>query len=1052
MLKKIYMILFVMVLLVSSFVSADLNSNLSHVYRFTETAGALIDSVGSIDSSSLTITDQNVGGKDGNAWKFVRNTDFVKFPAGTWPINNDNRCFSIWVNKTDNTGTQMLVVESESGGGFFRFYAPPTGSIIGVSYDNTHEQTGTLEIGIGKWSLVTVGYNNETNNITVWINGTKDRDIDTSGEAPLSTNSETMGIGNEVAEGGGLNGQLDEFNVWNRSCTQADVTELWNNGAGSFYPFTVLGAAATPIIVPPSPADNSHNNTNVTLNVTHSTTQNDVSYYLYFGDSTPLDEQDLYQNNVTRTGDEYRQFTTNVSDGTYYWKWRVQNTTDGTFSGNTTERTLIIDTVTPTITLQSSNFFASDNSTKINNYFANGTLNISFFDTFLSGGQTLINITNSTDESGFAIHNTSITITTVNISKILDISTWSLGNYTVSLSAADSHTLNAIEQYDVKQGFTYLEYTTTENIEIRITTLENLLGVRSISTEKLKDRYKFNFNFWNAKTDTTFRLTSNERLVYLKDSEYNGHFVSFSSTTIGGNWIDFNMLGLNKNNYEITKIDDYTYDITIKNINENEFEFNSIGGLNVIKEDYQFEITSIVNITAYDQILNKSLSFTSILNSITKHSGADNTTQYENVSVGTYTITLNSTGYDTLVTQLDITNSFHNFTLNMSLSNVIDDCTLYPKKVITFIGKDEETNEDVNMTLDITVFSALASNITLTTNLSFEFRNKFNYSFCTSANQSFLIDAIMQYGDGIVYTDRKYYLDNLTVTTTSPSEVFLYHLNNSKASEIVFTVFDTTTGDRISGATIKILRYYPGENVFRVVEIEKTDEIGETLGKMVLADVFYKFIIEKPPGIVKLDTDTLRILSLTRSFGISFVEDVLDTWDKIHGVSYSTTCTRSTKTCRVTWSDESNIVQSVTLEVWRVTGLVDTLLSSQTTVAAAGTISYTVVEDVATNTYEARAFARSTNPSDWSFGRARFFFSDNPFFTDETHRIASLFPLFLLVLVIIFALIDFGVIGIVIGSLLGMIVGSIIGILPIDPFYLISFILMAIILIYKLSK
>ncbi|KKK66316.1 hypothetical protein LCGC14_2965310, partial [marine sediment metagenome] len=158
------------------------------------------------------------------------------------------------------------------------------------------------------------------------------------------------------------------------------------------------------------------------------------------------------------------------------------------------------------------------------------------------------------------------------------------------------------------------------------------------------------------------------------------------------------------------------------------------------------------------------------------------------------------------------------------------------------------------------------------------------------------------------------------------------------------------------------------------------------------------------------------------------------------------------QTCRVTWSDESNIVQSVTLEVWRITGLADKMLFSQTTEAAAGTISYTVTEDTATNTYEARAFARSTNPSDWNFGRARFFYSDNPFFTDSAHRLASLFPLFLLVVVIIFAFVDFGVVGITIGSLLGLIIGPITGILPISPFYFISFIITGIILIYKLSK
>ena len=311
----------------------------------------------------------------------------------------------------------------------------------------------------------------------------------------------------------------------------------------------------------------------------------------------------------------------------------------------------------------------------------------------------------------------------------------------------------------------------------------------------------------------------------------------------------------------------------------------------------------------------------------------------------------------------------------------------------------------------------------------------------------------MEYGDGNTYTDRKYYLNNFSIDTSTVNDVYLYHLNNSKASEIVFTVFDTTTGDEVSNAYIKILRYYPGENVYRLVEVSKTDETGQSLGKMVLADVFYKFLIEIPIGTVKLDTGILRILSLTRSFGISFIEDYLDTWDKIHDVSYSTTCTKSTQTCRVTWSDSSNIVQDVTLEVWRTNGITDELLSTQTTASAAGTISYTIVEATDGNAYTAKGFIESnTGTSFYGVGIAGLIFSDNPFFTDETHRLASLFPLFLLVLVIVFALIDFGAIGITIGSLLGLIIGSVTGILPIDIYYLISFILLAVILIYKLSK
>jgi hypothetical protein len=48
-----------------------------------------------------------------------------------------------------------------------------------------------------------------------------------------------FGVGNSTIVGGGLyNGSIDEAGVWSRALSQADVTELYNGGAGLTYPFT----------------------------------------------------------------------------------------------------------------------------------------------------------------------------------------------------------------------------------------------------------------------------------------------------------------------------------------------------------------------------------------------------------------------------------------------------------------------------------------------------------------------------------------------------------------------------------------------------------------------------------------------------------------------------------------------------------------------------------------------------------------------------------------------------------------------------------------------
>ena len=542
-------------------------------------------------------------------------------------------------------------------------------------------------------------------------------------------------------------------------------------------------------------------------------------------------------------------------------------------------------------------------------------------------------------------------------------------------------------------------------------------------------------------------------------------------SNLNANWIDFEGIG---NDYSVKKVSDTKYEITFTNLPlTNQIISKSLGGVNKITETYFWYKGNYTTIAPTQSTFGNTETFSLNISRNNTFARPNATFFYDNVR---YSITTDSTNDDYIlfsrdlvitqpsgtsekfsftwvvnVTKSDDSKYTFNITNSLNVSeSLLDNCSVYNKTILIIIGKDEETDKDLNLTLNILFIPKSAST---GINNSYELRGSINYSFCTNSDINFTLDSIMEYGDEVTYTGRKYYLNNFDIDTSTIANVFLYHLNNTKASEIVFTVFDTTTGDRVSSAFIKMLRFYPGEDELRIVEISKTDETGQTLGKMVLADVFYKFIIESPAGTVKLDTDVLRMLSLTRSFGISFVVDVLDTWKKIHGVSFSTTCTKGTQTCRITWSDESNIVQDVTLEVWRITGLSDKLLFSQTTAAASGTISYTVTEDTATNRYVAKGFIESnTGTSRYPGGTASFFYSDNPFFTDETHRIASLFPLLLLVIVIVFALIDWGVIGIVIGSLIGLILGSIVGILPLSPFYFVSFIIMGIILLYKLSK
>ncbi len=369
-------------------------------------------------------------------------------------------------------------------------------------------------------------------------------------------------------EGGGFDTYWDEFWVANDDRPLAEAE--------------VVTATAAPVIVDPTPPDNTVNNTNVTLNVTHPTTNNDVTYFLYFNDSSTLTEEHLVLNNVARTGDEYKSFTTIVSvDGAYFYKWKVRNTSSGVFSTNTTQRTWTLDTTSPTITLNPTNAFNNSNISSQIQYLDFMFFNLTFTDeTGLFGA--LINVTKD-GVSFFNFTNVSLgNILVYNFTRNITTSSWPDGVYDIELIVADGHTSNSINDYEVSQFISRITFDTEEGNEI------DIIGSGAIYTEytKRKDRYEFAFNYLTSETTRKFTVKCDNELSYIANSNHIGHFVCWDMGKKNGNWIDFNGVS---NDYTVKKVNDKEYDITFTNIpSSKKVSVKSIGGLNRVTENYQW--------------------------------------------------------------------------------------------------------------------------------------------------------------------------------------------------------------------------------------------------------------------------------------------------------------------------------------------------------------------------------------------------------------------------------------------------------------------------------
>lgn len=127
---------------------------------------------------------------------------------------------------------------------------------------------------------------------------------------------------------------------------------------------------------------------------------------------------------------------------------------------------------------------------------------------------------------------------------------------------------------------------------------------------------------------------------------------------------------------------------------------------------------------------------------------------------------------------------------------------------------------------------------------------------CMSTNNTISLDAEIDYGfedTNLTLVSRKYFFDDATITNITQN-ISLLLLDSEDATTFILKVRDNTL-QPVAGALIYIQRYYPGEGIFRTVQIAKTDENGASVGFYQAETVTYKHIIVKD-GVVLLDTGT----------------------------------------------------------------------------------------------------------------------------------------------------------------------------------------------------
>ena len=289
----------------------------------------------------------------------------------------------------------------------------------------------------------------------------------------------------------------------------------------------------------------------------------------------------MYTLNMTYEIQSYSNSTNNIS-------WSVWcNDSFNNVNVSAIQWFEVKDNTAPNITINSGNFFSTDNQTIISSYLYNGSLDITFTDYNLF--QAEVNVTCDTNGTIYEFQQLDYNGSSFTLNEIINFHQMIPQKCQINISATDDHTANLIPDYQYEILENGIRYFTENNNVIDVINTETPLMFKNVGTQKDKDRYKFNFEFYNKKLENTFIIKANNKIYYRTESGDAGHFVIWNEEVGAGNWIDFFEEGMplkhiKDRSYEVLRISDYEYQIKISaEVPSNEVEWKD--GKGFIEEE-----------------------------------------------------------------------------------------------------------------------------------------------------------------------------------------------------------------------------------------------------------------------------------------------------------------------------------------------------------------------------------------------------------------------------------------------------------------------------------
>ncbi len=247
--KKILILGFILIVL-SSFVHANLQNELVAYYMLNATSGEVIDETGNYDGTNNGAT-RGVNGKIENAFYFNDSDDNVVIGTGS---DFSNLCingcsFSSWVKYSYDGDNQYIITKYDGNDDkFLRLFVHDENfSRFEVLADgipaNGQCMAQSNEIPQNEWVFISGVYN--ITHSSIYINGVQENSTacsfainNTAWEDNQNAYIGCRDLGTTPTIDDTFNGSIDEVGIWSRPLSESEIDYLYNEGDALAYPLT----------------------------------------------------------------------------------------------------------------------------------------------------------------------------------------------------------------------------------------------------------------------------------------------------------------------------------------------------------------------------------------------------------------------------------------------------------------------------------------------------------------------------------------------------------------------------------------------------------------------------------------------------------------------------------------------------------------------------------------------------------------------------------------------------------------------------------------------